>query len=87
MNRFIGFIILWMGLTAYDNVTDINAAIDDGQVVLTDINTNGDYTHDIIIVGYNDLGYIGYDTDNNAGYYTIISSDKIHGTYKVGLKK
>ena len=76
-----------LGLTAYDNVTDINAAIDDGQVVLTDINTNGDYTHDIIIVGYNDLGYIGYDTDINAGYYTIISSDKIHGTYKVGLKK
>lgn len=43
--------------------------------------------HDLVIVGYNDDGYIAYDTDKKAGDYIIVPEEDVNGLYKVGIKK
>lgn len=75
------------GFSVTQGISDIKDAINDGQIVLTNINDGEKNTHDIVIVGYNGNGYIGYDTDRDAGFYRQISSEEIKGTYTVGLKK
>lgn len=75
------------GFSVTQGISDIKDAINDGQIVLTNINDGEKNTHDIVIVGYNENGYIGYDTDRDAGFYRQISSEEIKGTYTVGLKK
>lgn len=75
------------GFSVTQGISDIKDAINDGQIVLTNINDGEKNTHDIVIVGYNENGYFGYDTDRDAGFYRQISSEEIKGTYTVGLKK
>ena len=63
------------GLQGRSDVTDIKDAVNNGEVVMTTTPVDTGGNHDIVIVGYNDDGYIAYDTDKKAGLY------------KVGIKK
>lgn len=74
------------GLKAKD-ITDIKGAIDDGCVVMTVEKISERNNHDVIIVGYNSDGYIAYDTDRNAGHYTIIREEQINSIYIIGVSK
>lgn len=67
-------------------VDDIKEAINDGAVVMTTKPTE-DGNHDIIIVGYNDKGYIAYDTDKSAGYYVNIPESEVNSLYNISIKK
>lgn len=67
-------------------VDDIKEAINDGAVVMTTKPTE-DGNHDIIIVGYNNNGYIAYDTNKSAGYYINIPETEVNSLYKVSIKK
>ena len=43
--------------------------------------------HDVVIVGYNDDGFIVYDTDISAGNYKVYPVDELGELYSVGIKK
>lgn len=76
------------GFKSNSNVSDIKSAIDNGELVMTTIPVASGGNHDVIIVGYNNEGYIAYDTDRQqGGDYTIISEKEVNGIYKVGIKK
>lgn len=65
---------------------NIKESVDAGTVVMTTKSTESG-NHDIIIVGYNDKGYIAHDTDKSAGYYINIPETEVNSLYKVGIKK
>lgn len=76
------------GFKSNSNVSDIKAAINDGELVMTTIPVASGGNHDVIIVGYNNEGYIAYNTDRQqGGDYTIIPEKEVNGIYKVGIKK
>ena len=68
------------------NVTNIEASINEGMIVLSAIDMD-DYYHDIVIVGYTDDGnceyYIYYDTSD--GKYKLIDRSDVT-LYYIGLK-
>ena len=75
------------GLQGRSDVTDIKDAVNNGEVVMTTTPVDTGGNHDIVIVGYNDDGYIAYDTDKKAGDYIIVPEEDVNGLYKVGIKK
>ena len=75
------------GLQGRYDVTDIKDAVNNGEVVMTTTPVDTGGNHDIVIVGYNDDGYIAYDTDKKAGDYIIVPEEDVNGLYKVGIKK
>lgn len=76
------------GLHADPYIIDIETALDWGLIVVTDIYVESEsFSHSVTIIGYNDDGYIAYNTDVRYRCYTIITSEQIKGTYCVGLRK
>ena len=75
------------GLYGHPDVTSIKGAIDNGELVMTTIPVDTGGNHDVVVVGYNDDGYIVYDTDIKVGDYRIVPEDDINALYKVGIKK
>lgn len=79
------------GMSAHEisNVDDIKEALNNGEVVMTVEKITEDSNHDIVIVGERSdgSGYIAYDTDRDAGYYTTITDDQINPVYIIGIKK
>lgn len=74
------------GLSSESHVNDIKDAVNHGEVVLTPIAVRENEYHNIVIVGYNESGYIAYDTDKN-GDYISVPEDSVNGMYQVGIKK
>ncbi len=68
-------------------VTNIKDAIDNGEVVMAVEKITDDINHSIVIVGYNSDGYIAYDTDSTAGFYTIVTEEQLNPVYTIGIKK
>ena len=85
------------GLQATSNITDFSTAINEGYLIMTDylvssgidVKTGIPYKdyHDVVVVGYNNEGYIIYDTDRTAGCYKLYPRNKIGNLYSIGIKK
>ena len=84
-------ILIEHGMSAHEigSVDDIKEALNNGEVVMTVEKVTEDSNHDIVIVGERSdgSGYIAYDTDRDAGYYTTITEDQINSVYIIGIKK
>ena len=78
-------------ISAHDigGVNGIQDALKNNEVVMTTQFITGEDNHSIVIVGprSDGAGYIAYDTDRTAGYYTLITEDQINPVYVIGVKK
>ena len=66
------------GLYGHPDVTSIKGEIDNGELVMTTIPVDTGGNHDVVVDGYNDDGYIVYDTDIKVGDYRIVPEDDIN---------
>lgn len=81
------------GMSAHniESVDGIKDALDNHEVIMAVEYITDNDNHNIVIVGESSdgNGYIAYDTDFDAGYYTIVTEDQlvVDKGYLIGVKK